>query len=46
MRETIEQEHSRLSQLQSLLNDDVNKVKTGPDSNMKYILEVLLQNDI
>lgn len=26
MRETIEQEHFRLSQLQSLLKDDVNKV--------------------
>uniref|UniRef100_H3DJI4 Pericentrin/AKAP-450 centrosomal targeting domain-containing protein n=1 Tax=Tetraodon nigroviridis TaxID=99883 RepID=H3DJI4_TETNG len=35
VRETIEQEHLRLSQLQSLLKDDVNKVKTGHKSRIK-----------
>lgn len=37
MKETIEQELFRLSQLQSLLKDDVNKVKTGHNSDMTYI---------
>lgn len=37
LKETIEQEHVRLSQLQSLLRDDGNKVKTGHNSKAAVI---------